>query len=119
MGGWADAYSNAVPRVVAGLSAPVAGINGPWAHKFPNTARPEPAISFLAEIKAWFDRHLKGEGEAAQGYRMYMLDSEPPAQRMPARKGRWIAEPEWPSPRIGCHRLRLSKEGLGKTPGQP
>ncbi|MCC5986653.1 MAG: CocE/NonD family hydrolase [Pararhodobacter sp.] len=117
VGGWADAYSNAVPRVVAGLSAPVAGINGPWAHKFPNTAWPEPAIGFLAEVKAWFDCHLKGEGEAAQGYRMYMLDSEPPARRMPERMGRWISEREWPSPRIATRRLHLSEAGLGETPG--
>ena len=117
VGGWADAYSNAVPRVLAGLSAPVAGINGPWAHKYPNAAWPEPAIGFLAEVKAWFDRHLKGQGAAAQGYRMYLLESEPPARRMLARKGRWIAEPAWPSPRIGRHRLYLSGAGLGESPG--
>ena len=117
VGGWADAYSNAVPRVLAGLSSPVAGINGPWAHKYPNVAWPEPAIGFLAEVKAWFDRHLKGEPvEAAQGYRMYMLESEPPARRMLARKGRWISEPAWPSPRIGTRRLHLSAAGLGDTP---
>lgn len=118
VGGWADAYSNAVPRVLAGLSAPVAGINGPWAHKYPNVAWPEPAIGFLAEVKAWFDRHLKGaEVDAPTGYRMFMLDSEPPARRMPARKGRWISEPAWPAPRIGWHRLHLSAQGLGATPG--
>ena len=117
VGGWADAYSNAVPRVLAGLSAPVAGINGPWAHKYPNAAWPEPAIGFLAEVRAWFDRHLKGTGEAAQGYRMYLLDSQPPARRMLARQGRWIREPGWPSARIGTHRLHLSQVGLGNVPG--
>ncbi|WP_209427085.1 CocE/NonD family hydrolase [Pararhodobacter sp. SW119] len=118
VGGWADAYSNAVPRVLAGLSSPVAGLVGPWAHKYPNVAWPDPAIGFLAEVKAWFDRYLKGaDVPAAQGYRMYMLDSEPPARRMLARKGQWIAEPAWPSRRIGTHRLHLSETGLGDAAG--
>ena len=118
VGGWADAYSNAVPRVMTGLGAPVAGINGPWAHKYPNVAWPEPAIGFLAEVKTWFDRHLKDAPiEATQGYRMYMLDSEPPARRMLARKGRWISEPTWPSDRIAGHRLALTSSGLGDLPG--
>ena len=118
VGGWADAYSNAVGRVLAGLSAPAAGITGPWAHKYPNVAWPEPAIGFLAECKGWFDHWLKGEGPApATGYRMYMLESEPPSRVMPARRGRWIAEPRWPSLRIGTRRLRLSEAGLGETAG--
>ncbi len=117
VGGWADAYSNAVPRVLAGLSSPAAGIVGPWAHKYPNVAWPEPAIGFLTEVKAWFDRWLKGEGTATEGFRMFLLDSEPPVRRMLMRKGRWIAEPAWPSPRIGTHRLHLSQDGLGETMG--
>ncbi len=118
VGGWADAYSNAVPRTIAGLSSPVAGINGPWAHKYPNVAWPEPAIGFLQEVKAWFDHWLQGEGPTPDmRYRMFMLDSEPPARRMLARKGRWIAEPSWPSPRIGRKVLKLSEQGLGGTAG--
>ena len=119
VGGWADAYSNAVPRTIAGLSSPVAGLNGPWAHKYPNVAWPEPSIGFLAEVKAWFDHWLKGEGEAPDmSYRMYVIESEPPARRMLARKGRWISEPSWPSPRIGREALHLSESGLGAEPGK-
>lgn len=118
VGGWADAYSNAVPRCLAGLSAPVAGINGPWAHQYPNLAWPEPAIGFLHEVKAWFDHWLKGEGPAPQrSYRMYMLDSEPPSRRMGHRQGRWIAEPGWPSPRIARQVFHLSEQGLGAHQG--
>ena len=118
VGGWADAYSNAVPRTLAGLGDRAAGINGPWAHKYPNMAWPEPAIGFLAEVKGWFDHWLKGRGPAPKmGYRMYVLDSEPPARRMPARAGRWIAEPRWPSDRIGTTWLWLSDQGLGDAAG--
>ena len=125
VGGWADAYSNAVPRTIAGLgaaggAAPVAGINGPWAHKYPNIAWPAPAIGFLHEVRAWFDHWLKGTGPVPEmSYRMFLLDSEPPARRMAARKGRWIAEPAWPSPRIATERLFLSARGLGPTPAAP
>ncbi len=119
VGGWADAYSNAVPRTLAALGARAAGINGPWAHKYPNMAWPEPAIGFLAECKCWFDYWLKGEGSVPDmRYRMYLMDSEPPARRMPARAGRWIAEERWPSPRIGRRQLFLSDTGLGDRAGK-
>ncbi len=119
VGGWADAYSNAVPRTVAGLGDRAAGINGPWAHKYPNVAWPEPAIGFLAECRAWFDHWLKGGGPVPDmRYRMYMMDSAPPARRMAARAGRWIAEDRWPSPRIGTRRLFLSDAGLGAVAGR-
>ena len=118
VGGWADAYSNAVPRTVAALGPQAAGLTGPWAHKYPNVAWPEPAIGFLAECKAWFDHWLKGEGPRPDmRYRMYLMDSAPPARRMDARPGRWIAEERWPSPRIGTQTLRLSSDGLGAAPG--
>ena len=118
VGGWADAYSNAVPRTVAALGDRAAGINGPWAHKYPNMAWPEPAIGFLAECRRWFDHWLKGFGpEPDMRYRMYMLNSEAPARRMPARDGRWIAEERWPSPRIDTRRLHLSWQGLGDVAG--
>lgn len=119
VGGWADAYSNAVPRTMAGLSSPVAAINGPWAHKYPNTAWPAPAIDFLHEVKGWFDHWLKGDGAVPDmSYRLFMLDSEPPARRMERRKGRWIAEPSWPSDRIGWERFHLSEQGLGPQQGR-
>ncbi len=118
VGGWADAYSNAVPRTIAGLSSPVAGINGPWAHKYPNVAWPEPAIGFLHEVKTWFDHWLKDADKTPDmSYRMFVMDSEPPARRMLARKGRWISEPSWPSPRIGREALYLSEQGLGAHQG--
>lgn len=118
VGGWADAYSNAVPRTIAGLSSPVAGINGPWAHKYPNVAWPEPAIGFLKEVKAWFDHWLKGESAAPNmSYRMFVMESDPPARRMLARNGRWISEPSWPSSRIGNEKFHLSEQGLGEKQG--
>ena len=39
IGGWADGYSEAVFRLVAGLGAPSKGLIGPWSHAFPRRGR--------------------------------------------------------------------------------
>ena len=44
VGGWADGYSNAIPRLLAGLSCPRKGLIGPWSHAWPNGAKPGPTI---------------------------------------------------------------------------
>src|SRR5690606_29941368 len=53
IGGWADGYSNTVPRLVANLSCPRKGLIGPWAHNFPHDATPGPSIGFLQEAVRW------------------------------------------------------------------
>src|SRR5262245_35410204 len=47
VGGWADAYSNAIPRLLRGLSAPRRGLIGPWGHAYPHEGVPGPAVGFL------------------------------------------------------------------------
>ena len=64
VGGWNDAYSNAVPRLMKGLRTPRKAIIGPWAHKYPHFAVPEPRIGFLQEILRWWDHWLKGKPPA-------------------------------------------------------
>ena len=61
IGGWADGYSEAVLRLVAGLGAPSKGLLGPWSHAFPDEVEPGPAIGFLQECLRWWDQWLKGE----------------------------------------------------------
>ena len=34
VGGWADSYTNAIPRLLAGLNAPRLGLIGPWGHAY-------------------------------------------------------------------------------------
>ena len=47
VGGWLDGYSNAIPRLLAGLSVPRLGVIGPWAHAFPHLGVPGPSYDFL------------------------------------------------------------------------
>src|SRR5204862_523556 len=60
IGGWSDAYSNAIPRLLAGLKVPRKGLIGPWAHLYPHDGVPGPAIGFLQETLRWWDQWLKG-----------------------------------------------------------
>lgn len=118
VGGWTDAYSNAVPRLLAGLRVPRKGLVGPWAHVYPHDGVPGPAIGFLQEAKRWWDRHLKGvEGaiDAEPRYRVWMLEHEDPRAHHAARRGRWVAERRWPSERIARETWSLGPRGL--TPG--
>ena len=103
IGGWADGYSEAVLRLVAGLGAPSKGLLGPWSHAFPDEVEPGPAIGFLQECLRWWDQWLKGEdtGIADEpALRVWMQDPVAPAARHVERPGRWVAERAWPSPEI-------------------
>lgn len=118
IGGWADSYTNAVPRLLEGLSVPRQAIVGPWAHIYPQDATPAPAIGFLQEAKQWWDRWLKGEANGAEAkpmLRAYVEDWMKPETSRPAADGRWVAEPVWPSPSIAPQVLHLADQGLAAT----
>jgi hypothetical protein len=104
VGGFADGYTNAVPRLLAGLSGPRKGLIGPWAHAFPEDALPGPSIGFLQECVRWFDHWLKGIDTGVMDepmLRVWMQGSTEPQPMYQVRPGRWVAEEEWPSGRIG------------------
>jgi len=116
VGGWGDSYRNAVPRLVANIAAPVKGIVGPWVHKYPHFAVPEPRIGFLQEALRWWDRWLKGMDTGVErdpAYAMWLMDGVRPAAWHDVRPGRWIVEPEWPSPSIEAIPLPLGPGTLG------
>jgi uncharacterized protein len=101
--GWADNYSESVPRLMAGLSVPRRGLIGPWAHSYPHDVAVEPAIGWLQEVVRWCDHWLKGRDTGIMKeplLRVWMQDSVPPSTCYTHRAGRWVGETEWPSPRI-------------------
>ena len=103
VGGWHDGYRNTVSHLVENVSAPVKGIVGPWIHKYPHYAAPQPAIGFLQECKRWWDQYLKGIDTGVTDdpdYRAYVMDSIAPARWLDTRPGRWIGENNWPSGNI-------------------
>ncbi|HZU89726.1 MAG TPA: CocE/NonD family hydrolase, partial [Stellaceae bacterium] len=115
IGGWADAYSNAVPRLLSGLSVPRKGLIGPWSHAYPHTSVPGPTIGFLQEALRWWDHWLKGIDTGIMDepmFRVWMQDSIAPQPQYETRPGRWVAEAAWPSPRIACRTLALAAGGF-------
>ena len=85
IGGWHDAYSNTVPRMLARLACPRQGIVGPWAHRYPHFATPGPRIGFLQIAVRWWDHWLKGVdngGMAEPRYRAYLMDGVAPQPRL-------------------------------------
>ncbi|MCC0062538.1 MAG: CocE/NonD family hydrolase [Defluviimonas sp.] len=112
--GWADNYSEAVPRLLAGLSGPRCGLVGPWAHSFPHDVTVAPAIGWLQEVRRWCDHWLKGRETGIMAepmYRVWMQESVPPATCHAERPGRWVGESSWPSPRIREQALHLNAGG--------
>ncbi len=120
IGGWADGYSNAIPRLLAGLKCPKKGLIGPWAHLFPHDGVPGPAIGFLQEAVRWWDQWLRGVDTGIMDeppLRVWMQENVAPLPYYDERPGRWVAEETWPSPRIAEHTFHLDPDGLAAQPG--
>ncbi|WP_406648801.1 CocE/NonD family hydrolase [Aliisedimentitalea scapharcae] len=120
IGGWGDAYKNTVPALVENLTAPVKGIIGPWVHKYPHFAVPEPRIGFLQEALRWWDHWLKGVDTGVDqdpDYRAYVMDGVRPATWYLDRPGRWITETDGATSHLPAKVLHLSKDGLAQQAG--
>jgi hypothetical protein len=120
VGGWEDGYSNAVPRLLAGLSCPKKGLVGPWAHSYPHLAKLMP-VGFLQEILRWWDQWLKDHDTGIMAepmYRVWLQESVPPLPGYKERPGRWVCEPSWPSPTIKPRAWTLGADGLKEKAGR-
>ena len=115
IGGWHDGYRNTPSHLVSSLKAPVKAIVGPWIHKYPHDAGPQPAIGFLQEAKRWWDRWLKDQPtnvENDPAMRLWLMNAVRPAAWHDRRPGRWIAEAQWPAPGIKTRILNLGADGI-------
>jgi len=115
VGGWADPYSNAIPRMLSGLSCPRKGLIGPWAHEYPQRALPGPQIGFAQECLRWWDYWLKGtENEIMKEplLRVWMPGSVAPKTHHEFRPGRWVAEMKWPPENSESQTWYLNHDGL-------
>jgi putative CocE/NonD family hydrolase len=122
VGGWADAYTNAVFRLLDGLSVPRLGLVGPWAHLYPHDGIPGPAIGFLQEAVRWWDVWLKGRDSGIMAepmLRVYLQDFSTPGLFAETAPGRWVGEAAWPSPRIRERIHAINAGGLADAPEPP
>jgi putative CocE/NonD family hydrolase len=119
IGGWADSYSNAIPRLLAGLSVPTKGLVGPWGHQYPHQGHPLPKAGFLQDALRWWDHWLKGIDTGMMdepAYRVWMQEYAHPTSYIHERPGRWVAEAAWPSSRITEKAYFLNADGLADAP---
>jgi putative CocE/NonD family hydrolase len=123
VGGWVDAYTNSIPRMLERLTVPRKAVIGPWAHVYPQDGTPEPAIGFLQEAVRWWDRWLKGKQngvEAEPMLRAWVQDWHAPVGTRSAHPGRWVAEAHWPAPGIAPKIWYLNHDRkLSSGAGQP
>jgi len=119
IGGWGDAYKNTVPLLVEQVEG-AKGIVGPWVHKYPHFAIPEPRIGFLQEALRWWDRWLKGVETGVEddpAYRAYLMDGVRPATWYTERPGRWVAEAEGATAHIPLETWHMTDDGLSPAGG--
>ena len=119
VGGWVDPYTNSIPRLLAGLTGPRKGLIGPWAHAYPHTALPHPAIGFLQECLRWWDCWLKDLETGIMDepmLRVWMPEGVPPQPLESLWPGRWVAEPSWPPTHLRQQVYMLSESRLVEAP---
>ena len=92
VGGFADPYRGAVFRMLAAAPDRVRGLIGPWAHVYPHTGSPGPAIGFLQRCVTVFDQHLRGgPGDDEPALRAFMPERVEPGDEPDVRAGRWVS----------------------------
>ena len=119
VGGWNDAYSNAIPRLMKGLRTTRKAIIGPWVHKYPHFAVPEPRIGFLQEMLRWWDQWLKNEPTGITrdaDYRYYIMDAYKPGVFPERIGGRWVGDSFWGFGTVETKKWVLNANGIGPTP---
>lgn len=117
--GWEDSYSNSVPRLLEGLTAPRLAIMGPWTHAFPCRGDPGPQIGYLQEALRWWKHWLEGEDTGIMDepqYRVFAIGEERPRAWYKEHAGHWLAEASWPSPRIDWQTRYLNANRLAPRP---
>ncbi|RPI42827.1 MAG: CocE/NonD family hydrolase, partial [Betaproteobacteria bacterium] len=122
--GWADgAYVGAVSESLGKLRSPCKGLIGPWGHRYAHLGMPGPAIGFLQEALRWYDHWMRGKdtGVTRDPKLIAWMPRSVPAKSFYAESpGRWVAEAQWPSPRIKPQRFFMNAGGmLGTRAARP
>lgn len=118
--GWADGYVNPVFALLENAQAPVKALLGPWGHRYPHIAKPDPAIGFLQEVRRWWDRWLKDLPTGVEddpALRTYIQDPYVPGPSAPSRAGRWLSVPTWPPAGTPVRILYPTGNRLAVEPG--
>ncbi|WP_320669522.1 CocE/NonD family hydrolase [Patulibacter defluvii] len=118
VGGWADAYTDAILRLLEHLEAPAWGLIGPWGHTWPQDGVPGPAVGFLQECVRWWDRWLKGERNGVDEQSRLRAWMPRPGTRpeQDRQEGRWLALDGWPATGVRPRSWPLAGDGQLRDP---
>ena len=114
VGGWDDAYRDAILRVLSGYSGPRKGLIGPWGHTYPDSGVPGAAIDFVTESVRFWDHWLKGVDNGVMDEPMLRAFVREPDNGGPfrtERAGAWVSEPSWPAASVSLQPWQLDAEG--------
>jgi len=120
VGGFLDGYRDSIPRMMAGVRAPVKAIVGPWNHTFPHDADPGPEIEWREKAVRWWDHWLKGRDTgilAEPRLDVFLRHAYPPGLTLEEIPGEWRSEAGWPP--AGLHDATFyftPAHGLGPAP---
>lgn len=114
IGGWNDAYKNAVFRIAKNLTAPTKALIGPWCHKYPHFAKPTPAIGFLQEALKFWDHWLNDKPNSIMDERKivaFIQKSHKPHPFYESLEGYWVSEDSLSSNNFSNEKLYLNTGG--------
>src|SRR5690606_983303 len=89
-------------------------------HIYPQDGTPGPAIGFLQDAVAWWDRWLKNVSNGVENepmLRAWLQEYTAPETTRLHHPGHWVAEQSWPAPGIEATHLYLNKDGLAAVGG--
>jgi hypothetical protein len=119
VGGWADGYTNTIPRFLEYHRGICKGLIGPWPHAWPHSSVLGPRIGFLQECVRWWDRWLRGQPngiEEEPRFHVWMQEPSTAGSRHDERPGRWIALDGWPPSARSARTLHLHPGSLREVP---
>ncbi len=120
MGGWADSYSNPVPRVFHGIDSPSKALIGPWGHQYMHQVLPGPRMCFMDEALRWWDHWLKGKDTGVTDeppFRYWVQDSVRPDPCHVERPGYWASGSTWPGTELSDQTWHLNSGSLDTEAG--
>jgi putative CocE/NonD family hydrolase len=109
IGGWADAYSDAMFRVFGQVGGAKRLIMGPWMHVLPHLSTVEP-YDWVSAMADWWDACMAPDAAAA-----LPAAAEPPVLYF-SRGGGWRAARQWPPSGVSTRRFFPAGHRLENAP---
>jgi uncharacterized protein len=106
IGGWADAYADAILRAYAQVGGPKRLIMGPWMHVLPHLSARQP-YDWVGAMADWWDTHLRRQPPRPE--------PDPPVLFF-TNGGGWRAARQWPPDGVSSRQYFLTGHRLAARP---